>query len=687
MVRKKLWDGWIITDKIGEGRYGEVYKAVKKVDGVTLNCAIKYVSLPKSQEELNELVRKGAIKNVEEANNYYLRIIDNLKQEIAIMQRFNGNPYVIDCFDYIQESKYDGTGVDFYIRMELAEDIDSYYKNRKISEDEVIKLAIDICSALELCSSLKIIHKDVKPSNIYIGSDGKYKLGDFGIAAALDSLHEDVVGTYNYMSPEVYNKKRVSYSTDLYSLGIVMYKLLNNNKLPFYGKFSDDDAVLKIRMSGISIPPIKGISKELMNIISKACCYEVSSRYNSASEMKRDLLKIDRSSVSKEVGKNEKTLSIYDAEEMSEDVVSDNKVVEIKSKKILNKVKDLSSGKGNLIDKFRKFELKKSKKIIVLIIIILLILLLLYGCVFSKNCEAGYVNKYGSCVKGYYYCDDGYSLNDDNKCQKATDSVDARVDLQCGDSSYVLNGEYCVKNDTKEPKSAYQCTTGFTLNGDKCVMEEQAAPNASYSCSSGYTLVGSTCAKVTTQAASVSYSCPSSKYTLVGSTCSYTENNSSYIVTNKTCSSGTYNSTFNKCCVGWYCSVSPTETKSCSKGTYNGNTCVIKNSVTATTNYKCSAGYELVGNQCVKTEQRNPSVKLSCATGYTLRNNICYASVSVDAVLGYTCDKGYVFTGVSCVANSKVDAIKKYSCSKKYTLNGDKCEKYDIVRAKIHYDE
>ncbi|MBQ8681592.1 MAG: serine/threonine protein kinase [Bacilli bacterium] len=687
-MRNNLWDGWNITEKIGEGRSGEVYKATKRVDGVTLSCAIKYVSLPKNQEELNALVKSGVVKDVQGANKYYLKIIEDLKKEIAIMQMFNGNPYVIDCFDFIQESKYDNTGIDFYIRMELAEDINSYFSARKASEADVVQLGIDICNALELCASLKIIHKDIKPSNIYIGSDGKYKLSDFGIASTLDESNKHVLGTYSYMSPEVYNKKEISFSTDLYSLGLVMYRLLNGNKLPFESKMSNEKVSSKSRLAGKPIPPIKGVDDRLMNIILKACNYDSSLRYKSATDMKKDLEKLTgKVKVDKGIAPVEKTLSIYDTEIVDNGKYFTNSNVSNKPKatKPTFKMPDFKIKPISKETFFKNKDGKFSRKILWLVALIVLILLLIYGCSYNKKCDAGYVNKNGSCVKGYYYCDNGYSLNKDNKCQKTTESIDARVNAYC-DDDYILNGDYCVKSDTKEPKMAYQCATGFTLNGTKCVAEEAAAPNASYSCPSGYTLIGDKCGKAITEKATTSYTCPSG-YTLSGTTCSKTENNSSYVVTTKTCSRGTYNSSRDKCCVGFYCIYEPTVNKSCSQGTYSNGTCVVKSTTNATTKYSCSSGYQLVANQCVKTETKDPSVSLSCSSGYTLKSNVCYRAVSVDAVPGYSCDSGYVFNGQLCIANEKKDPTKEYSCSKKYTLNGDKCEKYEIVNSKVHYDK
>jgi len=690
-MRKKLWDGWVLTEKIGEGNFGEVYRAIKEVDGVNLTCAVKYVSLPKNQEQLNQLVKNGIVKNVQEANNYYLNIINDLKKEINIMQRFKSNPNIINFYDYIQESKYDGTGVDFYIRMEFAEDIDSYFSSRKPTVNDVVQLGIDICRALEVCQSLNIIHKDIKPANIFIGSDGKYKLSDFGIASTIEADGGNFIGTYNYMSPEVYNKDKVTYSTDIYSLGIVMYKLLNNNKLPFYTKLSSDKDILNARMSGINVFPIKGVKKELMDIIIKACSYNVNDRYRSAKQLREALEKISDVVVPKvELSATEKTISIYEAETLNSSQFSDKKAFGKKSINSFMSFKELLNNKGNTNEKNRKLlKDKLVKRLILILIILVIVICLLRACTSSKKCDNGYVNNNGLCVKGYYYCDEGYALNKDNKCQKVIESVSARLNMYC-DDGYILNGDKCVFNDTKEPRQGYQCGPGFTLKGNKCIGEDLAAPNVNYNCPSGYTIVGDTCVKVTNMEASVSYKCPNNNYVLSGSSCSYTESNSSYLISNTTCPNGkTYNSNLKKCCYGaaWYGCTEPTVTKSCSKGTYNGSTCIVKNTVAATAKYSCPSGYDVIANQCVKTEKKNPSVNLSCSNGYKLKDNKCYGSISVDAIQGYVCDDGYIFTGQACVTNKEVNATKEYSCSKKYTLNGEKCEKYKIKDSKIHVTE
>lgn len=776
-MRTKLWNGWEIVDKIGEGRSGDVYRAVKKSDGMNLYCAIKYVSLPKNISELDELVKRGIIKDKSEAINYYSKVIEDLKKEIAIMQKFNGNCYIIDCLDYFQETKVDGTGFDFYLRMELATEVTSYFNNKKDILSDVVQMGIDICSSLELLCKEGIIHKDIKPSNIFIGSDGKFKLGDFGIASNLNQDEDKITGTYSYMAPEVYNKQKINKSTDLYSLGLVMYYFLNNNKLPFINKFVTEDGAFKIRMSGMNVPKIKKVNSDLMNIILKACSYDANIRYKNPTAMKKDLEDLLKGNIATSNSSNaipnivsnfsnnssiptvsEKTVSIYDAKVLESgnlnnnsslvskksDVVSTTKGVDNnalnnvnvvpnkfnKMKKVIYDffndriMENFRTLKDNLADK--DFWIEDKKRIIVIVIIALLILFL-RGCVFSdKKCKAGYVNSFGICVKGWYTCDKGYSLNKDNKCSKTLKSIDANVKYVCEDG-YVLQDKLCIKNDTKEPKSAYQCAGLGTLKGNKCVQEQSTDAAVMYNCPTGYLYYDSKCFTASNEAAKATYYCPSG-YTLSGTKCNKTE------YTNPTVGSGTYQCNSGetlsngKCYInatsvdGWlydYCSDYPSYyqswcktttytcpsgytksgtqcyrsatyssgSSSCSKGTLSGGKCVYTTTTAASVKYTCSSGYTVYGNQCIKTSSKQPTQKYYCPSGITLRGNQCVTTISVDAIQGYECDEGYILAGATCVLNDQKDAEAEYSCSKVYTLNGSKCEKYSLKRPTIHYGE
>ena len=91
--------------------------------------------------------------------------------------------------------------------MELLKPLNDYLRDRVMTEAEVIRLGVDLCTALEVCHRRSIIHRDIKPENVFINEEGIFKLGDFGVSRTLErhTNHMSRKGTYNYMAPEVFN--------------------------------------------------------------------------------------------------------------------------------------------------------------------------------------------------------------------------------------------------------------------------------------------------------------------------------------------------------------------------------------------------------------------------------------------------------------------------------------------------
>ena len=165
-----------------------------------------------------------------------------------------------------------------------------------ISEETVVKLGKDICKALVLCKKHEIIHRDIKPQNIFISFNGDYKLGDFGIAKTMEkTMGGTKIGTYKYMAPEVYNNQPYGSSADIYSLGLVLYWLLNDRRMPFLPlppaklKAGMEEEARQRRLMGETLPaPVHG-SVELKRIVLKACAFDQKKRYSSAAQMLEDL--------------------------------------------------------------------------------------------------------------------------------------------------------------------------------------------------------------------------------------------------------------------------------------------------------------------------------------------------------------------------------------------------------------
>ena len=165
-------------------------------------------------------------------------------------------------------------------------------------------IGIDICEALEICHANGILHRDIKPENIFVNdrlSAGVlYKLGDFGSAMELGVSKnvEDLQGTLFYMAPEAANDHLWDERTDLYSLGLTLYQLINR-RLPFlpdkqFCSFNEKSVALQTRLSGLPLPNPSEASTAFAAILRKACAFDPVNRYTSATEMKTSLLSLQK---------------------------------------------------------------------------------------------------------------------------------------------------------------------------------------------------------------------------------------------------------------------------------------------------------------------------------------------------------------------------------------------------------
>lgn len=290
-----VWPEWKIIEKIGEGSFGKVYKAQRTDQGKTFYSAIKVITIPSSQGELSSV--RSENPDEQSVKEYFHSLVEDCIQEVNTMEYFRGNSHVVSVEDYKVVEYLDDIGWDIYIRMEYLTGFLDYCAGKELSEKEVLQLGIDLCKALEYCQKQNIIHRDIKPENIFVSRFGEFKLGDFGIARELDRNASGLSkkGTFSYMAPEMYKGENYDHRVDIYSLGIVLYKLRNHNRLPFIslGKqlitYRDKESALTRRMSGEELPVPAEAGDGLSQVICKACAYRREDRYQTAEEF-RDAL-------------------------------------------------------------------------------------------------------------------------------------------------------------------------------------------------------------------------------------------------------------------------------------------------------------------------------------------------------------------------------------------------------------
>lgn len=283
------WPDWKIVKYLGGGAYGKVYEIERNISGIEEKAAIKIISRPKDVNEIEDYYiggydKKSIIESYEEE-------IKNYTAEYKLMKELQGQSNIVSCDDFTIVPHEDGIGGDIFIRMELLTSLQQSLKNSSLPEDEIIKLGKDISRALILCEKRNIVHRDIKPQNILISNFGDYKLGDFGNSKVMNhTTYATTTGTSGFQAPEVVQMKKYGQTADIYSLGITLYWLLNNRKMPFIEASSLPTPIaaseaLQKRYNGEKLPAPKNGSAELKNIVLKACEFRPEDRYASAKEM------------------------------------------------------------------------------------------------------------------------------------------------------------------------------------------------------------------------------------------------------------------------------------------------------------------------------------------------------------------------------------------------------------------
>lgn len=291
----KVWPGWKAVELIGSGSFGNVYKIVKEDFGHTYVSALKVMTIPQNQAEVVSVRNEGL--DEKSVTSYFYSMVEDIVKECMLMSKLQGNSNIVSYDDHVVVPHEDGIGWDIYIRMEYLTPLCEQIRKCPMGQREVAKLGIDICRALEACGKYNIIHRDIKPENIFLSDMGHYKLGDFGVARQLErnSAGLTKTGTVTYMAPEVYFGREYNASVDLYSLGIVLYRFLNDSRTPFLPPapeqitFEDREKATQKRFDGEEMPPPCKADGVLAKIVQKACAFDPKMRYRDAAEMRKEL--------------------------------------------------------------------------------------------------------------------------------------------------------------------------------------------------------------------------------------------------------------------------------------------------------------------------------------------------------------------------------------------------------------
>lgn len=293
-----LWGSWKVEELIYQGSGCEVYRVYKEEWGRRYVSAVKHMSFTLGRSDMKEAQAIGIAETA--MPEYYKSVVGSIHNEIELMYKLRGNSNIVTYEDHSIYMKKGDLGWDILIRMEYLRPLPDFLAGREPCRSEVLRLGIDICKALEACGREGIIHRDIRDSSIFVSDKGEFKLGSFSLAKDLVKGGRMAAAQFNplYMAPELYKEQSYDSSIDIYSLGILMYKLLNRGRLPFMSlppaaiTVADTERALALRMSGEELVPPADAGENLGSAILKACSYDKKDRYKSPYEFRQKLERI-----------------------------------------------------------------------------------------------------------------------------------------------------------------------------------------------------------------------------------------------------------------------------------------------------------------------------------------------------------------------------------------------------------
>jgi len=289
-----IFNAFYIKEFLGEGSFGKVFLIERESFSKKYDAALKIITIPQSKSDLNNKLSYLTEAN---AKTYYKDIVNSIVSEFHLMSKLKGHSHIVSYEDHDVIQHESGIGWDILIRMEFLTPLQQHVNLQNISLYDVIRLGIDICKALERCQKEGIIHRDIKPENIFVTADGNYKLGDFGVARTIEKSSGDFtrIGTPPYMAPEIHKGTAYASCIDIYSLGLVVYRLLNKNRMPFLPVYpkeiepGDEELAISKRVKGNKMPSPIDADKKLAEIVLKACAFKPQNRYQTPEEMRNEL--------------------------------------------------------------------------------------------------------------------------------------------------------------------------------------------------------------------------------------------------------------------------------------------------------------------------------------------------------------------------------------------------------------
>lgn len=279
------------VEKETAGHFGRTCYKLRSTTGERF--ILKRISVPASDSQVRALILSGAYSDEASVHEYYGRVVGDIRAELDAGKELAASGCFAGAVSYQIEPKESGVGYDIYILYPLYIPLNDFLDKSAMTNLRAVNLGIDICDAISTCREAGYLFGNIKPENLYFMTTGKFLLGDLGLVSLQDlkysCLPEEYIGTYS--APELSDITTSPNTTiDLYSLGMVLYRIYNGNHGPFEDENTGEAMADKLRMTGKPLPTPIYADYELAGIILKACAFKKEDRYQTPEEFKQALV-------------------------------------------------------------------------------------------------------------------------------------------------------------------------------------------------------------------------------------------------------------------------------------------------------------------------------------------------------------------------------------------------------------
>lgn len=258
LIGKKIL-GYTVNERLRSGTFGTVYKVVKADASGQCVRALKHITIPSEKQYFSILSSMDG--DISKTDNYFSQMLGQIVSVIKVLKVLSemDGQHIVRYYESDIQVAEPSKRSDIFILMEYLTPLKDFLQSREFHVRDVVQLGSDILRGLRVCHENDVIHRDVKDDSIFVSENGLYKIGNFGVSRILRgcSTAEPIKGIPNPLASEVYlGKESYTKSSDLYSLGVVLYRLLNYSRNPFLPPFpqqycaQDENSAFEKRMMG-----------------------------------------------------------------------------------------------------------------------------------------------------------------------------------------------------------------------------------------------------------------------------------------------------------------------------------------------------------------------------------------------------------------------------------------------------